>query len=612
MYRNLLLTALAAAALAGCKPAATPMPPEQREHFESVYVPAEDFCDAAAQLIRHYADTQQADFAVRGCSMLHLACMAHDEALVAKLIADGADVNADSEELGTPLACVIRGELRGTGSENDPESDTRLIELLLSHGAELSVRMTGNCTALDVAIMSNREDLFLYLLDKGASAGNINPLTAAAAMHWTEVLRRLTAEKQALPPEALAEACRNAQDAEGSREECLRLLLETGADPNSRGEDNTPALVLLAAELSDEDADPELPQLLTLLLEKGADATLPAEEPSEWAGLCAADLLSADPELAAELREQGYTIPEVPLLIREGETLACDIRRAALRRDENKAELLAPFADTLARALQQGSVRGELAAEAICLLAEADAEHAARVVLTLPLWSELSLWESSDNLFIIRAIAEDTALQLPAQALLATAHMLSQGGKAREAAAVTELMERSPDADPLLAELCEGEDAAIRTAAWTVRLHRAGLPDAKSGSVAEWLHAHELNPAAMSASVVEALHLTSLDDFWMGEMDANEQQTLFLYMEDVGQKEVADRYRAMAKVLNNPRELDRITADSDCWSWDLESAVARFIWENREAFLQARKPGGETPCDCADPGADDPGANDPE
>ena len=604
MYRHLLLSALAAAALAGCKPAATPMPPEQREHFESVYAPAESFCDAAAQLIRHYADTQQADFAIRGCSMLHLACMAHDEALVAKLIADGADVNANSE-LDTPLACVIRGELRGTGSENDPESDTRLIELLLSHGAELNARMTGNCTALDVALISNREDLFLYLLDKGASAGNINPLTAAAAMHWVETLRRLVAE-QALPPEALAEACSGAHEDDGAREECLRLLLEAGADPNSRLADNTPALMLLAAELSTDEAAPDLPQLLTLLLEKGADSTLQAEEPSEWAGLCAADLLAADPELAAELREQGYTIPEVPLLIREGETLACDIRRSALRRDENKAELLAPFADTLARALQQGSVRGELAAEAICLLAEVDTERAARVVLTLPLWSELSLWESSDNLFIIRAIAEDTALQLPAQALLATAHMLSQGGKAREAAAVTELMERSPDADALLAELCDAEDAAIRTAAWTVRLHREGLPDAKSGSVAEWLHKHELNPAAMSASVVEALHLTSLDDFWMGEMDANEQQSLFLYMEDIGQKEVADRYRAMAKVLDNPRELDRLTADSDRWSWDLESAVARFIWDNREAFLQARQPGGETPCDCADPSADTP------
>ncbi|MGN0865151.1 MAG: ankyrin repeat domain-containing protein [Akkermansia sp.] len=610
MYRNLFLSALAAAALAGCKPAATPMDTEQREQFESIYTPAESFCDEAAQLIRHYADTQQADFAIRGCSMLHLACMAHDEALVATLIADGADVNADSE-LATPLACVIRGELRGTGSENDPESDIRLIELLLSHGAELNARMEDNCTALDVALMSHREDLFLYLLDKGASAGRINPLAAAAAMHWVETLRRLVAE-QALPPEALAEACSGAHEDDGTREECLRLLLEAGADPNSRLADNTPALMLLAAELSTDEAAPDLPQLLTLLLEKGADATLKAEPPSEWAGLCAADLLTADPELAAELRDQGYTIPEVPLLIREGETLACDIRRAALRRDENKAELLAPFADTLARALQQGSVRGELAAEAICLLAEAAPERAARVVLTLPLWSDLSLWEGDDNLFIIRAIAKDTALRLPAEALLATARMLSQGGKAHEAAAVTELMERSPDADALLTELCEAEDAAIRTAAWTVRLHREGLPDAKSGSVTEWLHRHELNPAAMSASVVEALHLTSLDDFWMGEMDANEQQSLFLYMEDIGQKEVADRYRAMAKVLDNPRELDRLTADSDRWSWDLESAVARFIWDNREAFLQARQPGGETPCDCADPGADDPGADDPE
>ena len=602
MYRHLFLAALAAAALAGCKPAATPMPPEQREHFESVYAPAESFCDAAAQLIRHYADTQQADFAIRGCSMLHLACMAHDEALVTKLIADGADVNANSE-LDTPLACVIRGELRGTGSENDPESDTRLIELLLSHGAELNARMTGNGTALDVALMSNREDLFLYLLDKGATAGNINPLTAAAAMHWLEALPRLVAE-QALPPEALAEACGGTQEDDGTREECLRLLLEAGADPNSRLADNTPALMLLAAELSTEEAAPDLPQLLTLLLEKGADATLKAEEPSYWAGLCAADLLATDPELAAELREQGYTIPEAPLLIREGETLACDIRRAALRRDENKAELLAPFADTLARALQQGSVRGELAAKAIVLLAEAAPERAARVVLTLPLWSELSLWEGDDAPDIIRAIAKDTSLQLPAEALLATARMLSQAGKGHEAAAVTELMERSPGVEPLLAELCEGEDAAIRTAAWTVRLHRAGLPDAKAGNVAAWLHTHELNPAAMSASVVEALHLTSLDEFWMGDMDTNEQQTLFLYMEDIGQKAIADRYRAIAKVLDNPRELDRLTADSERWSWDLESAVARFIWENREAFLQARQPGGETPCDCAPPEAD--------
>ena len=157
---------------------------------------------------------------------------------------------------------------------------------------------------------------------------------------------------------------------------------------------------------------------------------------------------------------------------------------------------------------------------------------------------------------------------------------------------------------PLRAAPREGEAAATRTAAWTVRLHRAGLPDAKAGNVAAWLHTHELNPAAMSASVVEALHLTSLDDFWMGDMDTNEQQTLFLYMEDIGQKAIADRYRAIAKVLDNPRELDRLTADSERWSWDLESAVARFIWEHREAFLQARQPGGEPPCDCAPPEAD--------
>jgi hypothetical protein len=57
-------------------------------------------------------------------------------------------------------------------------------------------------------------------------------------------------------------------------------------------------------------------------------------------------------------------------------------------------------------------------------------------------------------------------------------------------------------------------------------------------------------------------------------------------MESIGAKKAAERYKAIAEAMNDPETLDKITADSDTWKFELEIATAQFILENAAAFLK--------------------------
>ena len=56
-------------------------------------------------------------------------------------------------------------------------------------------------------------------------------------------------------------------------------------------------------------------------------------------------------------------------------------------------------------------------------------------------------------------------------------------------------------------------------------------------------------------------------------------------MQEIGATEAAARYRAIAAAMDEPEQLDQLTADSDSWKYELEIATAEYILRNSAAFL---------------------------
>lgn len=150
-------------------------------------------------------------------------------AVVQLLLAKGADLNAENEIHGGALqAAAYAGR-------------TEVVQLLLDSGADIDAHRGPWGSALQAAVLGNKLDVVQLLLKRNANVGC-----------------------------ALIMAC---NDVSKFGSECLRILLDSGADVNWKCDTHGTALHQLAMQMHHR--FPGVDKVVHLLLERGADVNLP-------------------------------------------------------------------------------------------------------------------------------------------------------------------------------------------------------------------------------------------------------------------------------------------------------------------------------------------------
>lgn len=567
---------------------------------------------AVEEVLKAYRETGDPNAgADEGLTILDLACAVRQKDFAEYLLKQGADARK-----GFPLKVLLWTVPNDGDAEVPPQEEERTIEfidLLTAHGADVNGPAFNS--VLSTAAMFSTEAVFLHLLDKGAKVPEAEEIPTGlivVSRAWNEALRRLIGMKAPLSEGSVSALhIATGKDEAEEHAETMRILLEAGADVNALDAKGRTPLFCLARAL---DADPteDDRECLRLLLEHGATVTEPEVADEECGMLTAYDFLAAHPSLLDELREEGYVIPEQPLVIREDEEhLFRDIRRAELRLSfhPQAAELLKPYTALLVKVLTQHlhGADGEVAGAAFALLCQADKGLAEQVLPTLRLWDDTREWDMKNGTFmpvgmeilsVITERAQDedaTPLALPKDKILNLIQLFSeqQNEEAPYADAqllteVTELLEYAPGAEEDIERLCKDDShPAVQLGALTAKLHLAGLPDAKVGTVETWLG--DYNPACLPPAVMKTLHLTNLEVFWFGDMDATERAAIVADIESLGLYTLADIYRKALPDGLTDDELADIMGEAAEHAITLELAVARLIWENRKDFEISKK-----------------------
>lgn len=398
------------------------------------------------------------------------------------------------------------------------------------------------------------EAALLTLWDKGvrpAPEEREGMMSAAVFRNSPELLRRLLAEGYPVE-EALSSVVYAAQEKGCRWEEMLALLLGSGAAPDAHGEDEPTALWVAASKLP----RPAMAGIVEMLLSRGADASL------RHGGMAAADFIAAQPLLAERLRAAGYRIEVAPAALQPGEPLEQQreeiIRMALIGADA------APIAPQLEEALLEQSMQ-EATAEALMLLARADAARAARVVQML--------LESHPDVLAEVALREP-ALRVPAARVLELAAQ-----DPYMSYPLVSLLWCSEAEDAEIEALLDSADPGTRAGAWAAKLRRAGLPVAEGEEVAAWLGQRGLQAERPAPAVQLAQRLTSWDLYFRGEMREAEKQAFLRAWEQLNLPAVQDALAA---------EDADVFYDPACF-YAAQEAVSRFIWEHREAFPETAK-----------------------
>lgn len=536
-------------------------------------------------------------------SFLALACADGKLDLAKALLRAGA--SAQVENGFSPLMAL----LTCNAAEVDEDEFIALLDLLVERGANLRERV-GDMSLIAFAAANNglAESVILHLMDKGASLGEDAPsqfLTVAvlAAQARNTALQRALAAKAPLADASGSALHALSTDTDTTEHaETLKILLEAGADINALDEaGKTPIFCYL--ETFGDDVTEDQRECLRLMLEHGASLTEPMVRDETYGEVCAYDFLAAHADVTEELREEGFTIPDLPIIIREDEKhLNKDLRRAELRLSNHPQaeEQLKPHIPLLAKVLTQHlyGADGEMAGAAFSLLCKGDKALAEQILPHLPIWTDYKEWvmqqeslSAGDVILSLLAEAEEdepTFLTLPKDGILHAAAMLNEYGATLHATAVTELLEFAPEAEEDIERLCKNDSApALQLGAMTAKLHLAGLPDAKVGTVEAWLG--DYNPACLPPAVMKALHLTNLETFWFGDMDATERAAIVADIESLGLYTVADIYRKALPDGLTDDELADIMDEAAGHAIELELAVGRFILDNRRDFERAKK-----------------------
>ncbi|KAJ8132392.1 hypothetical protein O1611_g1229 [Lasiodiplodia mahajangana] len=199
-----------------------------------------------------------------GATPLHYAAQYGIPEAVKLLIPRSSDINAVSYLYGTALASAARGTGESEGQYNKGciecaeilissnadvncyggeyhsplqtaafSKNREMVELLLASGAEVDAQGGKYTTALYAAVCAQRGDLIRILLKAGASPtitreDGVTILASATSYPGVRTLEIILAHhKQAVPPEAMAEAARAA--AGHGHHHHLKMLLEKGA-----------------------------------------------------------------------------------------------------------------------------------------------------------------------------------------------------------------------------------------------------------------------------------------------------------------------------------------------------------------------------------------------
>ncbi|KAI1113784.1 ankyrin repeat-containing domain protein [Nemania sp. NC0429] len=176
---------------------------------------------------------------------------------VVKLLHDeGARINAENGELGSPLRAAAS------------EGHETIVTFLLDNGANVNTQHTTLGSALHAAAASGHLHILRLLVCRGADI-NLPPgeagciLESAARNHGTECLRYLLDHGADINSQGGREGVALHKAAQKSESNCFKLLLERGADVNAQGGEYGYPLQAASMALNQDK--------VKLLLERGAN-----------------------------------------------------------------------------------------------------------------------------------------------------------------------------------------------------------------------------------------------------------------------------------------------------------------------------------------------------
>ena len=523
-----------------------------------------------------------------GVSMLHLACLFKKPELARCLLLDHADPNAVTAMGDTPLGLAV--SMRGCEDEGTNEDTLiRLIDVLVAGGADITRHTGEDMPLLNYAGLNcYSEKVFLHLLELGCPYDETSA-QAPAMMGWNTALKRMLELGAGKSPNALETMLLMA--AANLHVDTVQLLLEAGADVNAHQLSGTTPLLeaaghlLSPAEEREDEHRKAIFDVCATLINHGADPHLSEMRQEGSPAFCAADILTKDQESVQELRNRGISLEQQPVAFTSGVALLEQIGKATVLEQVPPAEAFNAIASVLSptEEMKQHSLYHDALPMAVELLHSIDPARASQVIAALPLWSGAEAWNNAHGDLLIPALTACEQIVLPKAIICHAAEHLNAAGKVDNAAYVIELLARCSDSDAEIEQYCAHESRPLKAGALAARLRKAGLPTPRDGDVQLWLDNHQR--AADSPVIQKAVLLTSLSRLWYGDMLPAEQEQMLSAMQEIGATEAAARYRAIAAAMDEPEQLDQLTADSDSWKYELEIATAEYILRNSAAFL---------------------------
>ena len=306
--------------------------------------------DSVAALLRHGAGAGiDAREGWRGQTALMWAAAEGHAAVVAPLVAAGADVDARSDAGFTSLAFAVRA------------GHTAAIQALLMAGADVDLALPDGTSPLHLAVINAHHDVAVQLLEHGADPTVAEPgWTPLHQLVWTRRPNRHYNNPAAFPTGTVTglelaralvghgadvNARQTAEPRDGYRNmlnrsdatpfllatkavdlEMMRLLLELGADPLLTNEDGTTALLVAAgvgiwSSSESPGSAEEALEAVKLMIELGDSVT--TVDDNGDAALHGA-VMRGSPELVLYLLEHGAALNPVnqrgwtPLTIAQG------------------------------------------------------------------------------------------------------------------------------------------------------------------------------------------------------------------------------------------------------------------------------------------------------
>lgn len=522
-----------------------------------------------------------------GITMLHLACLFKKAELARCLLLDKADPNARSAADETPLSLAVA--MRGVEDESvTDKSIITLIDILVAGGADLHRNAPGDMPLLNYAGLNcYSEAVFLHLLDKGCKADETT-CQAPAMMGWNTALKRMIDAGAAKTPKALETMLLMA--AANLHAGTVQLLLDAGADVNAHHISGTTPLLEAAGHLLSPAEEEEtehraaIIEVCALLIKCGADPYLTELRQDGSPAFTAADILTKEASTIETLKAHGIDLEPPAIKFTSGIDLLEAVGKATVLEQQPAAGDFDAIAAVLSptEEMHHHASYHDVLPMAVELLHGIDAAKASQRVAAMPLWTGAEAWAKGHGDCLLPAIVKCEGITLPKQIICATAEHLNQSGKVDNAAAVIELLARCPDAAAEIEQYCNHEARPLKAGALGARLRLANLPTPRDGDVQLWLENN--NRSADSPILQKAVLLTSLSRLWYGDMLPEEQEQMLKAMNEIGAREAAARYRDIAAAMDDPETLDKLTADSDSWKFELEIATARFILDNAAAF----------------------------